>query len=64
MSQCDVALTRNIAAHRIHIERSINQIQNFKIVKRRVPGTLFHNINEIWTVCALLTNFQDTLVKK
>ncbi|CAG2224367.1 unnamed protein product [Mytilus edulis] len=63
MSSGDVALTRKIAAHRIHIERSINQIKNFKIVNRRIPGTLFYNINEIWTVCSLLTNFQDTLVK-
>jgi hypothetical protein len=46
----DVALTRKIAAHRIHIERAINQIKNFKLVNRRIPGTLFHSINEIWSV--------------
>jgi hypothetical protein len=63
MSAGDVALTRKIAAHRIHIERAINQIKNFKLVNRRIPGTLFHSFNEIWCVSCLLTNFQDILVK-
>jgi hypothetical protein len=53
MSVGDVALTRKIAAHRIHIERAINQIKNFKLVNRRIPGTLFHSINEIWSVSCL-----------
>ena len=47
MSVGDVALTQKIAAHRIHTERAINQIKNFKLVNRRIPGTLFHSINEI-----------------
>ena len=64
MSAGDVAyITRKIAAHRIHIERAINHMKNFKLVNRRIPGTLFHSINEIWSVSCLLTNFQDILVK-
>jgi hypothetical protein len=64
MSAGDVAyITRKIAALRIHTEHAINQIKNFKLVNRRIPGTLFHSINEIWSVSCLLTNFQDILVK-
>jgi hypothetical protein len=63
MSAGDVALTRKIAAHMIHIERAINQKKNFKLVNRRIPGTLFHSIHEIWSVSCFLTNFQDILVK-
>ena len=64
MSAGDVAyITRKIAALRICTERAINQINNFKLVNRRIPGTLFHSIHEIWSVSCLLTNFQDILVK-
>ena len=59
----DVKKTRQIAAHRIHVERAINRIKRFQIVGRRVPISLCHQINEIWFVCGVLTNFQDTLVR-
>jgi hypothetical protein len=62
MSASDVALTRKIAAHRIHVERAINRIKKYKLLSRIIPVALFGHINEIWTVCCILTNFQDILV--
>ena len=64
MAPTDVALTRKIAKHRIHVERAIKKIRDFKLVGRRIPISLFGSINEIWFVCCSLTLFQSMLVKK
>lgn len=64
MSAANVTLTRKIAAHRIHVERAINQIKCFKLFSRKIPVSLLHTINEYWVCASLLTNFQDTLVKQ
>lgn len=63
-SEAEVALTKKIASHRIHIERSINQIKCFKLLKRIIPISMFEHINAHWFNATILTNFQDTLVKK
>lgn len=63
MSASDVNLTRKIAKHRIHVERIMSKIKNFKLLSRKIPVTLFSNINEIWMVCCYLTSFQNVLVK-
>lgn len=45
MSAANVTLTRKIAAHRIHVERAINQIKNFSVEKSlSVYCTLLMNI--------------------
>ena len=41
MSQADVMLTKKIAAHRVHVERTIGSIKKFKIVAHRIPLSLF-----------------------
>ncbi|XP_064613969.1 uncharacterized protein LOC135477706 [Liolophura sinensis] len=63
LSESEVNMTKKIAAHRIHVERAINKIKCFKLLRRKIPVSLFHCINENWFVAAILTNFQDTLVK-
>lgn len=62
-TEAEVSLTKKIASHRIHIERAINQIKCFKLLKRVIPVSLFHSINFHWFNAAILTNFQDILVK-
>ena len=64
MSSGEVAETRKIASHRVHVERAINRIKNFKFLSRRVKLCDFSSINQIWTVCAYLTIFMEPLVKK
>ena len=59
----DVELTKKIAAHRVHVERAIARIKQFKLVGHKVPATLFPKINTIWSVCCALTNFQDFLIR-
>uniref|UniRef100_A0A131YVW3 THAP domaincontaining protein n=1 Tax=Rhipicephalus appendiculatus TaxID=34631 RepID=A0A131YVW3_RHIAP len=58
-----VAQTETIASLRIHVERRIQRIKSFHIFDRRIPLTIAPIINQVWTVCALLTNFQTPLLK-
>jgi hypothetical protein len=64
LTESDVRQTQNIAAERIHVERAINKIKNFHIFDQAIPMSLFGSINQIWTVCALLTLLYHALVIK
>lgn len=62
MSSDDVASTQQIAAERIHVERAINKVKNFHIFDQVIPLSLAGSINQVWTVCALLTLFQNPII--
>lgn len=53
---------RKIASVRIHVERAINRIKNFSILKGSLPLTLVRMANQIVCVCCWLVNFQPVLV--
>ena len=59
----DVMRTRDIAVHRIHVERAIGKVKTFRIFHGKLPISLMGSINQIWTVCCLLTNFMPPLLK-
>lgn len=63
LSEEDVAKTEEIASLRIHVERRIQRIKSFHIFDRRIPITIAPLANQIWTVCAILTNYQTPLIK-
>lgn len=63
MSPSDIALTENIAKHRVHVKRAIARVKNFKILSHRIDLSHFPYINQIWFVCCFLTNFMDFLIK-
>ena len=58
----DVVETQQIAAERIHVERAINKIKHFHIFDQIIPLSLAGSINQIWTVCGLLTLFQNPII--
>lgn len=62
MSATDVHRTKKIAAHRVHVERGIAKIKKFKIVAGRVPNIRLGNINQIWYVVSMLSNFQPHIL--
>ena len=48
---------------RVHIERSIGRIKNFHILSSTLQLTMQDSIEDIFTVCAYLTNFQSKIIK-
>ena len=62
MSPQEVVETQSIASLRIHVERGINKIKNFHIWDSIVPFTMFGVVNQMWSVYAMLCNFQNSEV--
>lgn len=54
----EVLTTQYIARERVHVERAIGRIKQYKILASTIPIALTGTINQIWTVCCLLSNFQ------
>ena len=49
---------RQIASVHFHVERAIKRIKNFNILRQIIPNTMAEDINKIWKVCAILTDFR------
>ena len=47
---------------RIHAERKMEQIKNFKILQGVIPATEWHNANNIVLTCAARSNLEPSLV--
>ena len=60
-SKGEVTETQSIARLRIHVERAIRRVKEFHIFDSVLPLSMAGSINQIWTVCALLTNFRGPL---
>ena len=64
LSEDDVVLTRSIASLRIHVERVIERIKNFRILSGNIPNSIHAStVNKMFYVCVMLTNMQSPLVK-
>ncbi|KAK3106233.1 hypothetical protein FSP39_015763 [Pinctada imbricata] len=62
-SKKEVVITRRITSARIHVERKMEQIKNFRILQGVLPLSLCDISDEIFFVCAALTNLLPALVK-
>ena len=49
--------TRQIASVRIHVERAIERIKNFRILKYIFANSMANDLNKIWIICCYLVNF-------
>ena len=56
--------TKDIANLRIHVERAINRIKFFQILKGVIPVTMLQHIDDIVVTCAALSNLKPKLIKK
>ncbi|XP_063404470.1 uncharacterized protein LOC134687938 [Mytilus trossulus] len=55
-SKSEVECTRMIASARIHVERKMEQIKNFRILQGILPISLSSKANAIFLECSALTN--------
>ena len=58
----DVLLTRKIANLRIHVERAIGRVKDYRILQHTVSATMWDSINEVIDVCCMLTISSPPLV--
>jgi hypothetical protein len=63
-SRREVKHTQEIANLRIHVERQMERIKNFKILQGVMPITMSYQASKIWKLCVRLTNLQPPLVSR
>ena len=64
LSAAEVKESQTIASVRIHVERAIQRVKKFRIIRNEIPLILQGSVNQIWTVCCLLCNFLPPLIQK
>ncbi|KAK2555782.1 hypothetical protein P5673_022376 [Acropora cervicornis] len=57
-----VEKTSNIARARVHIERVIGRIKDFRILSNRIPLNIVDQLDDIFTVAGALVNLTPPLV--
>ncbi|XP_077552535.1 uncharacterized protein LOC144166989 [Haemaphysalis longicornis] len=57
LSEADGTETRLIPSVRTHVERVIRKIKTYRILSQVFPNSRSGQLNKVWYVCALLTNF-------
>lgn len=63
MAAGDVLSTKRIAKHRVHVERAIAKIKKFKIVSDKIPNSQLCDMNHIWYIVSMLSNFQPHILR-
>ena len=56
--------SEDISTVRVHVERLIKRIRDFRIWDRKLPLSMKYLCEQLFTVTAYLTNFQPTIVKE
>ena len=64
MTTTECRTTKEIANLRIHVERAINRIKTYRILKNVMPITLLPLIDDIVHTCGALCNLKPPLIRK
>ena len=54
--------TRRIASVRVHVERAIERIKNYRILQTKFQLSMASDLNKIWVTCCYLVNFLPPLI--
>lgn len=63
LSSQQVLQTRIIARHRIHVERCMGRIKNFKLSNGIIPLKSIYLLNYWFYICTFFTIFDEPLIK-
>jgi len=64
MTTGEVKKTKKVANLRIHVERAINRIKFFRILKSTMPVTMLQHVDDIVLTCAGLCNLKQKLIQE
>ena len=63
ITKTEVKKTNEVANFLIHVERAINRIKFFRILKRTIPVTMIQHVDVLILTCAALWNLKPKLIK-
>ena len=59
----EIVKSQQIANERIHVGRMIQRLKCYHIFDRVIPLNIIGSLNQIISVCAILSNFQELILK-
>ena len=62
MAASNVFTTKKIARLRVHVERAIGRVKDYRILQGCLPASMWDSISDVIYVCCMLTNFGPPLV--
>lgn len=62
MPASDVFLTKKIARLRVHVERAIGRVKEYRILQGNIPASMWDSVSNLIYVCCMLCNFGPPLV--
>ena len=63
LTPSEIAVEKRIARQRIHIERVIGRLKEFRLLDQTLPLNLVDHVDEIWIIVCTITIMQPPLVK-
>ena len=63
LTTSEVAVGKRITRAKIHIERVIGRLKEFRLLDHTLPLNLVDLVDEIWIIACAKTNMQPPLVK-
>ena len=64
LTAAEVKESQTMASMRIHVERAIQGVKKYKVIRYEMPLTLHGSANQLWTtVFCLLCNFLPPLIQ-
>ena len=64
LTAAEVKGSQLIASVCIHVERAIQRVKKFSLLRNEIPLSFQGSVNQIWTVCCMLCNFMTPLIQK
>ena len=61
LTPAEVKESQSIASVRIHVERAIQRIKKFRVLRNEIARSFHRSVNQIWTVLLYVMQFYDTV---
>ena len=61
-TKVQVELAKTISRARIHVERAIGHLKEFKLLSHELPLNMLDLVDYIWIIAGAITNLQPPLV--
>lgn len=62
LSREDIEYARKLSSARIHVERVIGELRNFRMLSDICPVTMLGSIDDVRTICAAIVNMNPPIV--